>query len=66
MCPKRNETIIGFLSCIYCRLPETIIEIGEEYQEIFELHGGEKVQLVPSLNDHPRWIDCLKELVLSP
>ena len=42
---------------------ETIIEIGEEYQEIFQEHGGEKVQLVESLNDHPLWINCLKNLV---
>ncbi|HNP17356.1 MAG TPA: ferrochelatase [Fulvivirga sp.] len=44
---------------------ETIIEIGDEYQEIFEANGGEKVQLVESLNEHPRWIQCLKSLVLS-
>lgn len=44
---------------------ETIIEIGDEYQEIFEAHGGEKVQLVESLNDHPKWISCLKDLVLN-
>jgi ferrochelatase len=42
---------------------ETIIEIGSEYQEIFEEHGGEKVQLVPSSNDHPAFISCLKNLV---
>jgi ferrochelatase len=44
---------------------ETIIEIGEEYQEIFTAHGGQKVQLVESLNDHPLWIQCLKELVVD-
>jgi ferrochelatase len=44
---------------------ETIIEIGDEYQEIFHEHGGEKVQLVESLNDHPTWISCLKDLVLA-
>jgi ferrochelatase len=44
---------------------ETIIEIGDEYQEIFHEHGGEKVQLVESLNDHPTWISCLKDLVLT-
>ncbi len=44
---------------------ETIIEIGDEYQEIFETHGGKKVQLVESLNEHPQWIQCLKSLVLN-
>lgn len=42
---------------------ETLIEIGEEYQEIFEENGGEKVQLVPSSNDHPRFVDCMEDLI---
>ncbi|MFT7412970.1 MAG: ferrochelatase [Paraglaciecola sp.] len=42
---------------------ETVIEIGDEYQEIFVEHGGENVQLVESLNDHPLWVSCLKKLV---
>ena len=42
---------------------ETIIEIGEEYQEIFEKHGGEKVQLVPSSNTNTRFIDGLTNLI---
>jgi ferrochelatase len=44
---------------------ETIIEIGKEYQMLFEEHGGEKVQLVESLNDHPMWIETLKEIILK-
>lgn len=44
---------------------ETTIEIGHEYQEIFEENGGEHLQLVESLNDHPLWINTLKDLVLT-
>ena len=44
---------------------ETIIEIGIEYQEEFEEMGGEKVDLVPSLNDDPRWIRIVADLVLE-
>jgi ferrochelatase len=44
---------------------ETTIEIGEEYQELFEEHGGEHVQLVPSLNDGADWIDTLEDMVRS-
>jgi ferrochelatase len=44
---------------------ETTIEIGEEYQELFEEHGGEHVQLVPSLNDGADWIDTLEDMVKS-
>lgn len=42
---------------------ETIYEVSEEYNEDFRALGGEKVQLVESLNDNPAWIDSLAELV---
>ena len=42
---------------------ETSVEIGIEYQDLFVEHGGEKVQLVESLNDHPLWIETLRMLV---
>ncbi len=42
---------------------ETTVEIGIEYQDLFVEHGGEKVQLVESLNDHPLWIETLNQLV---
>lgn len=44
---------------------ETIYEIGTEYDEIFKEHGGEKITLVESLNDHPKWIEALKKMVLK-
>lgn len=45
---------------------ETTVEIGEAYHELFCEHGGEKLQLVNSLNDSPLWVECLKELALNP
>jgi ferrochelatase len=44
---------------------ETIVEIGIEYQKLFKDNGGEKVQLVESLNDHPMWINTLKKMILK-
>jgi ferrochelatase len=65
-CAKKGmKKILVFSPAFTADCLETIIEIGEEYQELFHQHGGEKVQLVESLNDHPIWIRCLKELVLS-
>lgn len=65
-CAKKGmKKILVFSPAFTADCLETIIEIGEEYQEIFEHHGGEKVQLVESLNDDPRWVHCLKELVLG-
>ncbi len=42
---------------------ETIVEIGEGYQELFVEHGGEKIQLVESLNDSDEWVECLKNII---
>jgi ferrochelatase len=42
---------------------ETVIEIGDEYQEIFNDHGGDTIQLVPSSNDHDTFIAGLEQLV---
>ena len=42
---------------------ETLYEIVEEYNEEFKHMGGEKVQLVESLNDDPVWIAALEKMV---
>jgi len=60
-----DKKILAFSPAFIADCLETTVEIGSEYQEIFEEHGGEKVQLVESLNDHPIWIDCLEDLVRS-
>jgi protoporphyrin/coproporphyrin ferrochelatase len=62
---KGMKRLLVFSPAFTADCLETIIEIGEEYQEIFHEHGGEKVQLVESLNDHPLWVACLKDIVLS-
>jgi protoporphyrin/coproporphyrin ferrochelatase len=65
-CAKKGmKKILVFSPAFTADCLETIIEIGEEYQEIFHTHGGDKVQLVESLNDHSRWIQCMKNLVLE-
>jgi protoporphyrin/coproporphyrin ferrochelatase len=60
---KGMKKILVFSPAFTADCLETIIEIGTEYQEIFKHNGGEKVQLVESLNDHPVWVQCLKDLV---
>ncbi|MEL6535060.1 MAG: ferrochelatase, partial [Bacteroidota bacterium] len=44
---------------------ETNIELGEALKEDFEALGGEHLQVVESLNDHPRWIAGLQDMVLA-
>lgn len=62
---KGAKKLLVFSPAFTADCLETIVEIGDEYQEIFEEHGGEKVQLVESLNEHPLWIKCLKDLVVN-
>lgn len=60
-----TKRILAFSPAFVADCLETIIEIGEEYQEIMVENGGEKIQLVPSSNDHPRFIDGLEALIRS-
>lgn len=60
---KGAKKILMFSPAFVADCLETLIEIGSEYQEIFEEHGGEKVQLVTSSNDHERFIDGLEAMI---
>ncbi|MEM1217246.1 MAG: ferrochelatase [Bacteroidota bacterium] len=60
------KNILVFSPAFVADCLETVIEISDEYQEEFEEMGGEKVDLVPSLNDDPRWLDLVAELVVRP
>jgi ferrochelatase len=60
---KGAKKLLVFSPAFVADCLETIIEIGSEYQEIFEEHGGEKVQLVPSSNDHPLFVKGLEGMI---
>jgi len=62
---KGAKKLLVFSPAFVADCLETLIEIGFEYQKLFKEHGGEKVQLVESLNDHPMWIDTLKQLIIN-
>ncbi len=62
---KGAKKLLVFSPAFVADCLETLIEIGVEYQKLFADHGGEKVQLVESLNDHPMWIETLKKLVIK-
>ncbi|MEZ5044930.1 MAG: ferrochelatase [Saprospiraceae bacterium] len=62
---KGAKRLLVFSPAFVADCLETIVEIGTEYQESFVEMGGEKVDLVPSLNDDPRWIKAVADLVKS-
>lgn len=61
---KGVKRVLAFSPAFVADCLETTLEVGETYKEQFKEAGGETWQLVDSLNDHPLWIDCLKDIVL--
>jgi len=62
---KGDKRILVFCPAFVSDCLETTIEVLEEYSEEFLKKGGETLDLVESLNDHPKWIKAVKELILS-
>lgn len=62
---KGAKRVLVFSPAFVADCLETLIEIKEEYQEEFVEKGGERVDLVPSLNDHPDWVEAVKGLILQ-
>lgn len=61
---KGAKKLLVFSPAFVADCLETTVEIGLEYQKLFEQHGGEKIQLVESLNDHTMWINALGDIIL--
>jgi len=44
---------------------ETLDELGNEGKEQFAEHGGERLDLIPCLNEFPEWISAMKQITLD-
>ncbi len=62
---KGTKRMLVFCPAFVADCLETTIEVSVEYQEEFEELGGEHIDLVESLNDHPKWIEGVKELIIQ-
>jgi len=62
---KGAKKLLVFCPSFVSDCLETIHEIGIEYAEEFVAEGGEALDYVRSLNDHPKWIEALKNIVVS-
>ena len=62
---KGAKNILVFSPAFSADCLETTIEIGHEYQDIFTEAGGNKVQLVPSLNDRDQWVEAIYKIVFE-
>ncbi|MCB1118982.1 MAG: ferrochelatase, partial [Chlamydiia bacterium] len=59
---KGHKRLLVFSPSFVSDCLETTIEIGTEYRDDFLALGGHTLDLVPSLNLQPAWIDCLRHV----
>ncbi len=57
------KKILFFSPAFVADCLETLDEIGVEYDEVCKENGGEKVDLVPSLNDADDWAQAVAKMV---
>ena len=60
---KGIKKIMIFSPAFVADCLETTIEIADEFHEEFMERGGEKLDLVESLNDDPDWINAITEMI---
>lgn len=60
---KGDKKLLFFSPAFVADCLETTVEIGEAYKEDFQELGGEELDLVPSLNIHPLWVDALEDII---
>ena len=58
-----NKNILVFSPAFTADCLETIIEIGDEYQELFKDSGGQKLDYVESLNYSDLWADAIIDII---
>jgi ferrochelatase len=58
-----KKSLLVFCPAFVADCLETVYEVTTEYGDEFKALGGERVQLVESLNDAPMWIDALEKMV---
>jgi ferrochelatase len=56
---QNHKKVLVFSPAFTADCLETIIEIGDEYQELFVEAGGETLDYVPSLNYSDEWVDSI-------
>ena len=60
-----HKKVLVMCPAFVCDCLETLHEIGIEYQHLFQNSGGKSLTLMEGLNEHPLWIQTLKELIFS-
>ncbi|WP_316358057.1 ferrochelatase [Candidatus Neptunichlamydia sp. REUL1] len=60
---KKKKRVLVFCPSFVADCLETLEEIGSQYRQEFQNSGGETLDLVKGLNDHPKWIETIESLI---
>lgn len=60
-----KKNVLVLCPAFVCDCLETLFEMGVENAQEFQHAGGQKLELVRGLNDHPLWIDALRTITLE-
>jgi len=58
-----KKKVLLFAPAFVADCLETKVELGIEYTQLFREAGGEKLELVESLNDTDAWVDALDSII---
>lgn len=62
---KGKKNVLVFCPSFVSDCLETLYEIGYEYAQEFKHAGGNKLELLTSLNDNLEWIEALKTIIMD-
>lgn len=65
MAEKGYKKLLVFSPSFVSDCLETVFEVSIEYDLLFKSYGGEKIQLIESLNNHDIWVDALEQMALN-
>ena len=60
---KKKKRVLVFCPSFVADCLETLEEIGSQYRQEFQNSGGETLDLVKGLNEHPKWIETIESLI---
>ncbi len=63
---RGKKSVAVFCPSFVADCLETLEEVALRNRDLFLASGGEKLTLVPSLNDSPRWVEAVCEMVRVP
>jgi len=60
---EKKKRVLVFCPSFVADCLETLEEIGFQYRQEFQNSGGETLDLVKGLNNHPKWIETIESLI---